>query len=561
MTAEHSRDKANSVIEALYELPLGGEWQDLQAVLCSYWSAAGTEPDDEEIALLERHFARALVFLEKVPNATDRWFNDLHRLPMAACVVDAHGDVVDANEKGRLLFGTEGREVRIGDANRDALRTTVRILRTQTLAATTLLFDNRSELRVYLSKMPVHNDSEAELFLGVIVSTDLPDVGLRLLAEQFHLTPAEANLCLQMSSGKSLDDIAAVSAVKKTTLRTHLANCFSKLGVNSQPELVALVLHHVFAGAHLSPGNDQPPRLTPFLDPEIHGFPKFAVHTLPDGRKLGYFEYGDKDGIPTIYCHGSFESGLFAKSQRLTGNGVRLIAVERGGVGESTPLPDPDPRAYAQDLLSLVDALGWTEYAVIGRSMGSWDAISLALADPQRARLLVFASCKLPVEKSSDHDEHLPVYRSLYNAIWHSRTMGRLMLRTLQLQLMLRGAEHFINSTGLPPIEKELSEDPTFHRFLKANWLRASCFGVDPIHDHLALYRDPVQDPPWRGLDTPTILVHGERDANVPLERILRQTESFRDRKVVVLNELGHMTVHTAMGEILRILRDGWRKG
>ena len=26
--------------------------------------------------------------------------------------------------------------------------------------------------------------------------------------------------------------------------------------------------------------------------------------TLPDGRRLGYAEYGDPDAMPVLYCHG-----------------------------------------------------------------------------------------------------------------------------------------------------------------------------------------------------------------------------------------------------------------
>lgn len=541
-------------------MPLGGEWQDLQKVLCGYWISVGQEPDKTEIALLERHFERALAYLEKLPGDESRWLNDLYRLPMAACVIDERGAVLRANDRACDLFASDNHEIELSSSNRQLLTQSIARLKTQDLAASTLRLADNAELRIYLNKMPAVSDQSSQMYLGVFVATNLPDIGLRVLAQQFQLTPREAELCLQMSGGASLEDIARKSDVKKSTLRTHLANCFSKLGVSSQPELVALVLHHMFAVAQLAPSANLPPRLTPYLDPEVHGFPKFVVHTLPDGRSLGYFEYGDEDGIPVIYCHGSFETGMFSKSQRLEGNGVRLIAVERGGVGESSPNPDPSAEAYANDIVSLVDALGWHEYAIIGRSMGSWDAISLALADPQRARLLLFASCKLPIQQESEHDQHLPVYTSIYNAIWHSRTMGRVLLRALRIQLMLRGPQPFLKPDGLPPIEQKLIEDPMFHRLLKANWLRAGCHGVDPIHNHLKLYRDVVENPPWIGLRTPTVLVHGEFDANVPLERILRQTASFVDRKIVVMSEMGHNTVHAALGEILRILCESWRE-
>ncbi|MEM7097889.1 MAG: alpha/beta fold hydrolase [Pseudomonadota bacterium] len=552
-------DLRDAVIEALYELPLGGDWLELQKALCSYWMAVESQPDEHEISLLERHFDRALSILEKTPADDRRWLNDLYRLPVAACAIDQAGEIIEANDAGWHILSDGEASKETVEANRISLRSCIRELQELELAATTVTSLTGQEIRIYVRKMP-QAVSVAPLFVGVLVAKNLPEVGFQLLAHQFQLTPAESRLCLQMASGASLDDIAQTSEVKKTTLRTHLAHAFEKLGVKSQAELVALVLHHMFAGAVLNPVPSPPVALTPYLDPEIHGFPKFSKFQLADGRTLGFFEYGDPDGVPTIYCHGSFETGMFAKSQRLNGNGVRMIAVERSGVGESTPNPDPSPEAYAKDIMQLVDYLGWREYAVIGRSMGSWDAISLTLADQQRVRLLLFASCKLPVQAPEQHKEHLPAFQSLYNAIWNSKTMGRIMLRAMQVQLMFRGPEQFLPSVEIPPIERALVEDPNFHRVLRANWFRSGCFGITPIHDHLSLYRDPVPDPPWIGLRTPTVLVHGARDKNVPLERILKQTETFRKRKVVILDELGHMTIHTSMGQVLRILNETWQE-
>ncbi len=559
MPEQNLPDASGEVIEALYELPLGGEWQTLQKALCRYWMAVGDAPAANEISALERHFSRALAYLERIPAQPYRWLNELYRLPLAAAVIDPQGSIVDCNDQGRGLLKLAV-ETDLTADNRLLLKTAIRALDKSTMATAGLHIGD-SEVRMYIRAMPEDRVQSQPLYLGVIVSDQLPDAGFRLLAHQYKLTPRETDLCLELSAGTSLDELAKKSSVKKTTLRTHLANCFSKLNVNSQPELVSLVLHHLFASAQLNPEDRSPPRLTPYLDPEIHGFPKFALITLTNGRKLGYFEYGDPDGIPAIYCHGSFETGMVSKSQRLHGNGVRLFAVERPGVGESSPTEDYSPQAYARDLMEFADQLGLRQYAVVGRSMGSWDAIELAMADTDRVKLLVFASCKLPVEQSSDHIDHLPVFQSLYNAIWQSDTIGRLMLRMLQLQMLLRGPEQFVgNVDALPEIERRVALDPNHVRVLQANWQRCACHGVEPLHAHLKLYRDPVPDPPWKNLAVPTVLVHGDQDRNVPLDRVLHQTASFQDRKVVILENFGHQLIHMAMGELLRILRSEWDK-
>ena len=552
---------ADNVVELLYEMPLGGEWHDLQEALCAYWTGAGAEPQEAEVEKLSRHFARAITYLERVPAEQNRWFSELYRLPLAACVVDNSGKILDANARGRELLGSDAHDIPLDALNQRHLADAVEAARAAQLGAATLRIigaEGEHEVRVYLNQIPSVVQNETDVYLGIMVDMALPDVGLRLLADQYQLTPAEARLCLDMSGGKSLDDVAQAADVKKTTLRTHLSRCFQKLGVRSQPELVALVLHHMFAGAQLAPTDEKPPRLTPYLDPEIHGFPKFSTMSLSDGRKLGYFEYGDRDGVPVIYCHGSFETGLFMKSQRLTGHGVRLIVSERGGVGESSVNPDPSPAAYAKDLIELADHLDLAEYAVMGRSMGSWDATTLAMQDPQRAKLILYASCRLPVVEETDHETDIPFYRSLFKAVWTSDTMGRLMIELLRMQLLVRGPEGFIQLGDRTPIERELSVSPTFLRHVKSSWLRCGMHGAGPIHEHLKLYRDPVRDPPWFGLQTPAILVHGEEDKVISIDRVMQQTASFVNRQLVTLPGIGHMTVHLALGEMLGILRQHW---
>jgi pimeloyl-ACP methyl ester carboxylesterase/DNA-binding CsgD family transcriptional regulator len=551
-----------TVIEALYDLPSNGSWIDLQQALCAYWSNVGTQPITSEIGLLERHFERALALMERLHTHENAWRDELYRVPLAAAIFNARGELIDANTGGRRALGCESEALASLPASDQArVCNAIAKLRSQSLIAMAIRGFKQLEMRLYISELPRGFEPDRPLYLGVLVSKQLPEEGELLLKNLFELTPREAQLCMQLASGASLDAIARTSDVKKTTLRTHLANCFAKLEVNSQPELVSLVLQSVFAGMQLDREKPGAPALTAHLLPELHGHPKFRTVELRDGRRLGYFEYGDRGGIPVIYLHGSMDCGLIMKTQHLEGRGVRLIAAERGGVGESSPPRDPRPSAYADDLMQLADALSLNAYAVVGRSMGSWDAIELCLADRARVRLLALASGRLPVERSDQHDAHPPFFRALYNAVWRSPTMGRLMLRTMQLQLLMKGPKHFLPEDGLPAIELELVRDEDYQRHMKAIWLRCALTGTDSTNAHLNLYRDPVENPPWKGLATPTLLIHGDADAVVPPDLVLKQTETFRDRKVVLLPGVGHRLVHVAMGQVLSIVRRAWEDG
>ncbi|NKB99579.1 MAG: alpha/beta fold hydrolase [Pseudomonadales bacterium] len=558
------QDKTTSdthdVIESLYDLPFGGHWSQVQEALCGFWANPASSGDAQEIALLERHFERALALLDRAPEIETRWRSELYRVPLPAAVFTRRGEPIDVNEVGSTLFSRWFDPSPYASQNQRIVRKAILALYGDQISNATLQGGDAETTTLLLRQIQLRSKTESELYMGILVHRSVPTYGLEALAEAYDLTAAETNLCLKLASGMSLDQLADTAEVKKTTLRTQLARCFGKLSVNSQPELVAVVLHNMFAGAQLTGSGQQAPALTRYLDPEIHGSPKFKLITLSDHRKLGFFEYGDADGIPAFYLHGTLDGALIMKNQSLNGTGIRLIAVERGGVGESTPNTDFSPHAYARDIVQLADHLKLDEYIVIGRSMGSWDAVTVTQLDAKRAKLLVLVGGRLPVKQVEDHASHDPFYRTLYNGIWNSDTMGRLMLRVMIVQLMVRGPSQFLVDSGLSKIERDLNENPLYQRHMKALWMRCTTFGVEATHEHLKLYKDAIADPPWEGLTTPTLLIHGANDSNVPLERLLEQTDSFADREVVVLTGLGHRLVAVAFGEVLHTISQHWRQ-
>jgi DNA-binding CsgD family transcriptional regulator len=63
----------------------------------------------------------------------------------------------------------------------------------------------------------------------------------RDLAEFFGLSPTEARVAAALMSGKSLSDIAVISGVQITTVRTQLRSILRKVGVKRQFDLVRML--------------------------------------------------------------------------------------------------------------------------------------------------------------------------------------------------------------------------------------------------------------------------------------------------------------------------------
>lgn len=108
-----------------------------------------------------------------------------------------------------------------------------------------------------------------------------------------------------------------------------------------------------------------------------------------DGRKLRYLEVGDPQGPLVIHNHGGpssrFEARLLADSA--SKNRLRLICVDRPGMGRSSPQKSRTYAGWTDDLVAVADALGYHEFGVTGWSEGGpWALAAAAYIDPLRLR-------------------------------------------------------------------------------------------------------------------------------------------------------------------------------
>ena len=108
------------------------------------------------------------------------------------------------------------------------------------------------------------------------------------------------------------------------------------------------------------------------------------------GLSIGYAEYGDPQGFPVLYCHGtpgsSAECELAEHAARR--HGLRFIAPDRPGYGDTDADDAMGYAAWAQVVLQLLQRLGITRYAVLGISGGGPNALALAAADVERVVVL-----------------------------------------------------------------------------------------------------------------------------------------------------------------------------
>lgn len=104
-------------------------------------------------------------------------------------------------------------------------------------------------------------------------------------------------------------------------------------------------------------------------------------------RRLGFAEFGPHDGRPVVWLHGTpgGRRQIPEEARRLAHErGLRIVGVDRPGIGSSTPHLYADVRGFAHDLVTVADSLGLDEVAVVGLSGGGPYALALAHEHPDR---------------------------------------------------------------------------------------------------------------------------------------------------------------------------------
>jgi len=100
---------------------------------------------------------------------------------------------------------------------------------------------------------------------------------------------------------------------------------------------------------------------------------------LPDTRTLAWSEWGPVDGIPVLFCTGAAMSGSLGFSMAfLRDLDLRLIAIDRPGLGRSDPHPAKTLSSWVADIRVLLRSLARCPVLAVGFSQGAPFALALA---------------------------------------------------------------------------------------------------------------------------------------------------------------------------------------
>lgn len=122
--------------------------------------------------------------------------------------------------------------------------------------------------------------------------------------------------------------------------------------------------------------------MTDVTPPRLEG-----TTSVGGGRRLGFAEFGPPDGRPVFWLHGTpgARRQIPEDARRLADErGLRIIGVDRPGIGSSTPHVYDRVVDFSADLERVADSLGVDRMAVIGLSGGGPYALSAGHGLPER---------------------------------------------------------------------------------------------------------------------------------------------------------------------------------
>jgi pimeloyl-ACP methyl ester carboxylesterase len=109
------------------------------------------------------------------------------------------------------------------------------------------------------------------------------------------------------------------------------------------------------------------------------------IITTPDGRDLALCVWGDPQGAPIFWLHGTPGSRMFRDpSDCYQRYRLAVCSYDRPGYGLSTRRRGHTQAQNVDDVVAIADALGWERFAVAGASGGTAPALAAARFQPER---------------------------------------------------------------------------------------------------------------------------------------------------------------------------------
>jgi pimeloyl-ACP methyl ester carboxylesterase len=275
-----------------------------------------------------------------------------------------------------------------------------------------------------------------------------------------------------------------------------------------------------------------------------------ASITLRDGRKLAYAEYGDQAGVAVFYFHGtpgSRREGTIADEAAMRLR-VRLIAIDRPGLGFSSFKPRRKLRDWPSDVVGLADALGIDRFAIVGLSGGGPHALAGAryIGD----RLIGAAIVSGAAATAPGYAQRKNIFKRVFYAIAARATSAWAPVTAWWMMRGLRRTKPERMTTWPDP--RVLSR-PNMRRLWRDDLLEGFRHGSRGVAQDIRVLAGKW-DFRLEDIDARVYIWHGDKDRIVPIDVGRFVAETIPHAEATYFRGEGHLLIVDHIEEILRAL-------
>ena len=285
---------------------------------------------------------------------------------------------------------------------------------------------------------------------------------------------------------------------------------------------------------------------------------------MSDGRRLGYAEFGDPRGPLVLWFHGTPGARRQVPPVAREASkdlGLRIVCVERPGVGDSTDHLYRRLSDWAADVAVVADRLGHERFMVVGLSGGAPYALACAHELGGRVVAAGLLGSLVPIAGEDAVAEGIVAMSRRFNAIMSllrvpigSGLWGFVRIATPIAHVLAQGFGRM-----MPAGDRRVLGDPDVEAMFIDDLIVGSERQFRALVNDLILFGRP-----WgfrlADVTVPVRWWHGDADPFVPLEQARRAAALLPNVELMVRAGESHLGDFAAADEVLAVLARIWQE-
>lgn len=258
---------------------------------------------------------------------------------------------------------------------------------------------------------------------------------------------------------------------------------------------------------------------------------------LKDGRQLSYAEYGDSNGRPVLFFHGSpgsrFQGELYDELTK--SKALQLFVLERPGYGNSSSKPNRTLIDWVEDVSEFMKDKSFDHVDVIGVSGGGPYALACsALLDKHVLRTIVVSGMgQVDSEEGRNHlsqEEQMLIQAAQYAPEKLATQIAH--IHESPETLVAGATEH------LPEFDRALIKPETVGKYLKS--LKEATKSAEGMISDYTIFAQAWGFHPG-DIHVPVTFIHGSEDTTVSIELSKKLVGLIDNAKLQVIDGAGHL--------------------